>query len=317
MVVKVLVTGAATTIGRALIAALGRDPEVEDVMAIDDRIDLARPRDVHDLVHGPARRFGVTAVVHAPMPVEATRALLLAVDGLPTIDRFVFRSDAAVYALRTAEPNLLDEDAAIELDPRAPTWVRQRVEADLTVCARIGTSRVAIDVLRCAEVLAPGTGSQLWDYLQSRVCLRPLGFDPMVNVLSVDDAVTAIRRALIAGRRGIHNIPGADTLPLSALIAHHGRVDLPLPGPVLAPLYTLRARIRRLDFDYDLNAARFHLGGVLDGTLAARELRYVPSNAALPTGGDGRTNCAPTERQRDDCAARRRGRGDGVARPVQ
>lgn len=278
---RVLVTGASTTIGGALVDALAADPEVEDVMPVGDQIDLARPRDVHDLLHGPAHRFGVTAIAHAPMHVHATRELLLAAERVPTIDRLVYRSDAAVYAIRTAEPNLLDEDAAIELDPRAPPWVRERVEADLTVCARIATSRVAIDVLRCAEVLAAGTGSQLWDYLQTRVCLRPLGFDPMVNVLSLDDAVRAIRQALVAGRRGIHNIPGADTLPLSALIAnHHGR-EIPLPGPLLAPLYTLRAWARGLDFDYDLNAARFHLGGVLDGGLAARELRYVPSTAAL------------------------------------
>ena len=40
--------------------------------------------------------------------------------------------------------------------------------------------------------LVAQSGSQLHDYLQSRVCLRPMGFDPMLNVLSVDDAVRAI-----------------------------------------------------------------------------------------------------------------------------
>ena len=36
-------------------------------------------------------------------------------------------------------------------------------------------------VLRMAEVLAPGTGSQMYDYLQSKICFRPIGFDPMLN----------------------------------------------------------------------------------------------------------------------------------------
>jgi UDP-glucose 4-epimerase len=193
----------------------------------------------------------------------------------------VYWSAAAVYAIRTAEPNLLDEDAPLELYPRAPQWVRDRVEADLVVCARIGVSRLAIDVLRGAEILAPGTGSQLWDYLQTRVCLRPLGFDPMVNVLSLDDAVEAVRLALRAGRRGIHNIPGRDTLPLSALIAARRRLALVVPGPLLAPLYHLRAWTTGLDFRYDVNARRFHLGGVLDGGRARVELGFHPKRAAV------------------------------------
>jgi UDP-glucose 4-epimerase len=196
----------------------------------------------------------------------------------------VFRSVGDVYAVRASEPNLLDEDTPIDLDPWAPQWMRDRVEADLLVAGRLG-SPLAIAVLRYAEVFAPDSGSQLWDYVQSRVCLRPLGFDPMINVLSIDDAVTAAVLAARSREVGIFNIPGLDTLPLSRMIARAGRLGIPVPGPLLAPLYRLRTRAVGFEFRYDLNLRRFHFGGVLEGTRARERLGYVPTWSALAEAG--------------------------------
>jgi hypothetical protein len=74
----------------------------------------------------------------------------------------------------------------------------------------------------------------------------------------------------------VFNVPGRDSLPLSGIIALAGRTDLPLPGPLLGPLYRARRRVIRTEFDYALNRERFHFGGVLDGTVAERELGYRP-----------------------------------------
>jgi len=313
---RVLVTGATTPLGLRLVEALLDTPAVERVLAVaaeDDprnlpigipaltyrAVDLTRPRSVHDLLFGPARELGIDAVVHNALHrsarhdgrrvhalnVEATRQLLLECERHPTIRRFVLRSAAEVYAVRPLEPNLIDEDQPLELDPAAPQWVRDRVEADLTACSRMGMSRLAIVVLRCAEVLAPGMGSQLWDYVQSRVCLRPLGFDPMINVLSFDDCVDAIVLALASHGQGVFNIPGADTLPLRRIVAAFGRRDVPVPGPLLAPLYQLRTWTVGFEFRYDLNLQRFHFGGVVDGTRAQRELGYrAHHRLAWPAG---------------------------------
>ena len=61
-------------------------------------------------------------------------------------------------------------------------------------------------------------------YLEAPPCLRPLGFDPMLNVLSLPDAVDALHRAVRAfGHQGVFNIPGADSLPLSECLRRWGR----------------------------------------------------------------------------------------------
>lgn len=304
---KVLVTGATAPLGLAIIDALRVDPSVELVLACGleasppERLrahgiayhacDLSRARACHDLLYGDARDLAIDTVVHGPLHrsarddgrrvhaanVEATRQLVLGSEAHPTIKRFVYRSVADVYAVRSTEPNLLDEDAPLELDPAMPQWARDRLEADLVASTRFGRSQLAIAVLRCAEVLARGTGSQLWDYLQTRVCLRPLGFDPMINVLSLPDLAHAVVRAARSKATGIFNIPGADTLPLSEIIARAHRLDVPVPGPLLAPLYQLRARTIGLEFRYDLNMRRFHFGGILDGTRAREILGYEPA----------------------------------------
>ena len=300
---KVMVTGATTPLGAGIVEALLDSAEIELVLAIgreraaqraESRLvyraaDLAHPRVVHDLLWGTARELGVDAVVHCAQHrcpadvgrtvhaqnVDATRGLVLGCVDHPTIRRFVYRSFAEVYALRHATTDLLDEEEPLDFGVLTPQWTRDRVEADLFVCAHFA-SPLQIAVLRCAEIIAPGTGSQLWDYLQSPICLRPLGFDPMLNVLSIEDAAAALVAALRSSAIGVFNVPGYDSLPLSRAIIESRRADIPVPGPVMAPLYGLRRWIAEFEFRYDMNIRRFHFGGVLDGTRARTELGYTP-----------------------------------------
>lgn len=305
---RVLVTGATTPIGRTLIARLLSEEGTESVLAVGAeadplpfglqgstryhyrQIDLTRTRDLHDLLFLDAKRLGIDVVVHNALHrsahhegprvhalnVECTRELLAMAERHPTIRRFVFRSASAVYRIDPRRSTLLSEDDPLELEPNAPQKVRDRVEADLTVCTRMGMSELELVVLRCAEILAPGVGSQLWDYLGSRVCFRPMGFDPMLNLLSLEDLSRALSLAVAGEGSGVFNVPGADVLPLSHAVELWGRVGIPVPGPALAPLYRLRARALGRDFRYDLNHRRFHWSAVLDGRRARDRLGYEP-----------------------------------------
>lgn len=301
---RILVTGANAPLGRAVIAALLARDDVSIVLAIGAQghepppserrlvyrvVDLLHARAIHDLVWGEAKQLGIDRVLHGihhrraqdrgravhRQNVESTRELLRACIDHPTIARFVYRSFAEVYRFDHRTANVVDESEALDFEPTSSQWVRDRVEADLDVCAHFGGA-LHIAVLRFAEIFAPEIGSQLWDYVQSRVCLRPLGFDPMLNLLSLDDAAAAAVAALVSSATGVFNIPGADTLPLSRAIMESGRLDIPVPGPLMTPLYQLRSLTTGLQFSYDINLRRFHFGGVVDGTRARRELGYEP-----------------------------------------
>jgi UDP-glucose 4-epimerase len=232
---------------------------------------------VHTVIHGPLHRSASDTGDHVhAINVEATRNLLLQSEHHPTVRRFVFRSHTEIYRTRADQPSVFAEDHPIDFSADAPQWLRDRVEADLTVCARMGMCELSIAVLRCSECMGPQIGSQLFDYLQSRVCLRPLGFDPMINLITIDDLVDALVRAADNEAQGVFNIPGADTLPLSALIDSARRLDIPVPGPLLRPLYRLRSMTTGTQFRYDLNLGRFHFSGIADGTRARETLGYEP-----------------------------------------
>lgn len=305
----VLVTGTDAPAGELLVRALLADPQIGHVLAVGLRppeealpvshatrltylqVNLTRERQVHDLLFGPARDLGVEVVVHTAMSrsamaegggvhalnVDATRALLQLCERHPTIRRFVLKSYSEVYAVQHDLPVLIAEDHPLNLHPNAPQYVRDRVEADLHACVRMGLSPLQIVVLRCAEALAPGTGSQLFDYLESPICLRPAGYDPMINVASLRDIVRALELSVRSPQQGVFNVPGFDTLPLALAIRKWGRLGVALPSAWLTPLYRWRRKLRGHDFRYGMNRRRFHYSGVLDGRRAREVLGYAPA----------------------------------------
>jgi len=305
----ILVTGASAPIGERLVRALLDDSRVSHVVAAtgykpnvfpipqNDRltvvqVGLHRSRQVHDLLFGLARDLNIEVVVHTAMHlsavdegdrvhsfnVETVRSLIALCERHPTIQRFVLRSASAVYQVQRDLPLLIAEDHPLNMAGNAPQWVRDRIEADLTACVRMGIAPLEIAVLRMSEALAPGTGSQMFDYLQSPVCFHPIGFDPMVNLLTIEDTVRALTCATHSDAQGVFNIPGADTLPLTTCIRQWGRFGIPTPDNWLSPLYRIRRRLTGHDFRYGMNRRWFIYSGVLDGGRAQDVLGYVPSH---------------------------------------
>jgi UDP-glucose 4-epimerase len=312
-----LVTGATTPLGIALCRRLAADPEVGAVLAVGIEaeeqvtgmfpaqgkvryrsLDLRRERRLRRLLFGEVRDLGIDTVVHCALhrspshgrqdahclAVDSTRGLLHLCERHPTLRRFVYRSYYEVFDVCSERPLIIDETHPVDLSPQAPPWIRDRVAADVTVCTRMGLSGLRIAVLRSAEVLGPRLGSQLYDYLQSRVCYRPLGFDPMVNLITVEDLARALHLAAQSDAEGVFTIPGRDTLPLSEVIAKWGRLGVGVPGALLSPLYRARAAVLGTQFQYRYNLRRFHYSGVLDGTRARRELGYEPRHPILWPG---------------------------------
>lgn len=316
--ISVLVTGATTTVGERFVRSLIADTRVKHVLAVaiepPERalpfahgnrltylsVDLARSRKVRELLFGPARDLGVEVVVHLGQHrsgfakgrkvhahnVEALRSIMDLADRHPTIRRLVLKSFAVTYRVSLELPTLVSEDHPLNLSPHAPQYIRDRVEADLTACARMGLSDFETVVLRCAEALGPGTGSQLYDFLDAPVAFKPMGYDPMMNVASVEDIVVALESATHGSGEGVFNIPGYDTLPLTEAIHKWGTPSLSLPGPLLERAYKLRHRVTGSLFSYGLNRHRLHLGLVLDGRRAKEVLNYTPRNPIdWPVGG--------------------------------
>lgn len=306
---SVLVTGATAPLGQRLVRSLLADTRIRHVLAVDRlaedaklpwqpnnrltyrSVDLRRARKVRELLFGPARDLEVEVVAHLSeytdaygrgrsvyaQNVESLRSILSLSDRHPTIRRLVVKSHAVVYRVSLDLPVRVTEDHPLNLSPKAPQYVRDRVEADLTACARMGLIDCEIVVLRCAEALAPGTGSQLYDYLDAPVVFRNMGFDPMVNVAHPDDLVHALEVATHGSGEGVFNVPGLDTLPLSEAARKWGSRVVPLPSTLIRPLYRLRHWVTGSQFSYGVHRQQLHFGLVLDGARAKRVLGYTPT----------------------------------------
>lgn len=124
---RVMVTGATTPLGAAIVRELLADADVTRVLAIgleaqaastDPRLvyratDLTRPREVHDLIHGAARQHAIDTIVHAAQHRDAhdgdaafTRRMskppACCCSTAPTIQRF---ADSCIAASRRSTRN--------------------------------------------------------------------------------------------------------------------------------------------------------------------------------------------------------------------
>jgi len=305
---NVLITGASSPIGQILVHRLLSDSRIGKIIAVLDpnksvafpehprltvvTVNMKKQRRIHNLWFGLAKEQRINIVIHTSQTesavregasvhahnVEALRAVIEFSERHPSIQKLIVRSCSGIYQVQRDLPALISEEHPLNMNAGAPQWVRDRVEADFTACARMGLSAVSIMVLRMTEVLAPDCGSQMYDYLQSSVCLRPIGFDPMLNFLTVEDAATAFHKAIHADAQGVFNIPGADSLPLTEIIQRWGKKSIPLTESGIHLAYKIRRRVKGTQFRYGMNRRRFHYSGILDGRRAQKVLRFFPSH---------------------------------------
>jgi UDP-glucose 4-epimerase len=241
----VVITGACSPLGRRLVRRLHRRRRV---IALDARPFPECPKDVEHhrvefwrkRVRDVLKQGHVEAVIHAvgghdePTPredraenVAGFSRLLEHVRDLG-VSRVVLLSSASVYGPRPENPQLLTESAPL-LGVGSSGPLRGLTETDMLAQSFLwkypGIDTV---VLRLVHVLGPIDNAPS-SYLRLYRVPTLLGFDPMVQVLHIEDAVEAVCLALLRGCRGVFNVAGPAPIALSRALARLGRVSVPLP----------------------------------------------------------------------------------------
>src|SRR5947207_15601063 len=108
--------------------------------------------------------------------------------------------------------------------------MRDLVEIDHLVSTFLWRAQgVETVILRPVHIVGPVHNAPS-NYLRIPRPPTLLGFDPMVQLVHVQDVAEAIALALAPARRGIYNITGPGEVPLSAVLKEPG------PLPPLIPL---------------------------------------------------------------------------------
>jgi UDP-glucose 4-epimerase len=199
-------------------------------------------------------------------------AALAEVGGQGTRPRLVVGSSTLVYGAEPHHPALLDEDQPLPSGLRYP-FVSAKIDAERQVERFARASGMPVAVLRMASVLGQGVRTLASRYLTLPAVPTILGFNPLVQLLTPEDAVDALLAAVYGARSGVYNVVPAAPLPLSTAIRICGRRALPIPG---------FAAIRFFDalFPAGLaiapgaHAANLRFPFVADGERAAAELGF-------------------------------------------
>ncbi|MDQ1437630.1 MAG: UDP-glucose 4-epimerase [Acidimicrobiaceae bacterium] len=293
---RVLVTGVGGELGYRVASLLERDPAVTDLAGLDARSPRRRVRSMRVFNIEPTDRrhllravqdFSPTAVVHlgswepdarvAPRPAaERTSAMAIAVLGaaadLPAVDRFVIRSDIAVYGRARGSAMVPDESV-----PPVPTtpWGRSLLEVERLGAAAGRAAGVPVTSLRFAPLMGDRFPSPLARYLRLPVVGFSALADPAFSVLELGDAAAAVMAALHRRPDGPLNVVG----PGAVTVSQAARLGRRLPVPVLGPEWALWQRVAgvaRVGLPGHL-LELIHRGRTADGMQAESALGLMPA----------------------------------------
>lgn len=232
---RVLITGIAGNLGRATARRLHRSMEL---MGLDRRPMSHMPKDIDvemvDIRRRRAedvfRRERIDAVIHLNIlhdprtsqqqhhdfNIGGTQKIsaLCAEHGVP---KLIVLSSADVYGPHPNNDQFLREDAPL-MGSQNFGGIRDLVALDM-FCNSFFWRYPEIEtvILRPTHIIGRVDNAPT-RYLRLERPWTIMGFDPMVQLVHVEDVITAIERALTPGIRGIYNIAGPSPVPLSFLL---------------------------------------------------------------------------------------------------
>lgn len=283
------------------------------------RVDLTRHRQVNELFHaGLARQKRIEAIVHLPAhppPPSGPRAGLAAASDIPdritearlllqhclettSIRQLIALGSAYVYRLMPGNANRLTEQSELDLDPDLPPETRSWVDCDMLLHAEIQNERVAVSLLRTPVVVgADGTLFLTpWPPGSPTASLRAMGFDPMCALVADRDVCSAIRLALHRRARGIFNVSGEESLPMSVLANWSGGWSIPVPGPLLRGAAGAARLLGAESWRVGLYGPHLRYGFTLDTRRARDELGFRPGyRIGAGRADDGRPRIESTQ----------------------
>lgn len=287
----VLITGISGRMGRMVAARAHRE---YPVIGIDRRPFPNPPKDIviHQLdirrkrVERIFRTQKIRAVIHMAIihdprlsreqhhnfNVMGTKKILEYVVRF-NIPKVVVLSSANVYGPRPENTQFLTEESPLMAAGRFGD-IGDLVLVDLSANTFFWEHpQVETVILRPTHIVGPVHNAPS-NYLRLKRIPTLMGFDPMVQVIHVEDVVRAMLMALKPGLRGVFNITGPDPVALSGLIRAIGKPRVPIPAPLFEQAMRVMWWARLTSFPPpELDYIRYV--STLDGSRAHREMGFT------------------------------------------
>ena len=309
---NVLITGVTGTLGSRLAEALYYDKSVGVIFGVAlgskpyyfnqfdsnrfryKNLNILKQRDLTNLfLSSDFKEAKINTVVHLAfmnrivsgsrekksfntLNVEGTRDLLDKLIESGSVTKFIFKSSDVVYKIRPHNPIYLDENADLNFDTDVDPWIKDRVDADMICQSKLDNRKVNIVILRFSNIIGRMVSSQMNAFFDSPLNFRALGFNPLINLIHMEDVVQAIQLAIKKNVKGIFNIAGADTAPISTFAEINRSRMFSLPGILLRPSNAVLRRLGLTRYYYSVDADRLRYSVLLDTAKAERDLGFRP-----------------------------------------
>jgi UDP-glucose 4-epimerase len=181
-----------------------------------------------------------------------------------------------VYGPHPDNTNFLTEDAPLMAAARFGE-IRDLVEVDILAQSFIWKNpEIETVILRPVHVVGPRIRNAPASYLRLPRPWMLMGFDPMIQLIHVEDVCRALVLALTPGARGVYNVVGPGEVPLSRALELLRRRPIPVPHLLARPLLERLFSLRLLDFPPgEIDYIQFLC--TVDGERFVRELGWRPA----------------------------------------
>jgi UDP-glucose 4-epimerase len=296
----VVLTGISGNLGREMAKQLHT---TERVIGIDRRPFLGKPKDVehwqHDLrkkkVDELFRRTKVKAIIHMgimhdPRMSEQDHHSFNVLGMMRVLEcaakygvkKLVVLSSANVYGPSPENSTFLSEDAPLMAASRFPS-VRDLIEVDMLAASFLWKHpEIETVILRPVHIVGPNIKNAPSNYLRLQRPWVMAGFDPMVQLIHMEDVARAVGEALKPGRRGVYNVVGPGEVPLSQIFKELGTRPMPVPSMLARPLLSRLFAWRVASYPpEELDHIQFLC--MVDGGRWAQETGWAPSRTMRET----------------------------------
>lgn len=290
---RVVITGIGGHFGRAVARRLHR---TYDVVGIDRRVVRHMPRDIHveqlDIrrrrVEDVFRRQPIDAVVHLNIMhdprtrqeehhqfniVGTQKVFKLCAEH--RVSKVIVLSSADVYGPDPRNDQFLKEDAPL-MGGQKFEAIRDLIALDMYCNTSFWRyPEVETVILRPVHIVGRVNNAPS-RYLRLERPPTLLGFDPMVQLIHVEDVVSAIELALTPGVRGVFNLAGPSPVPLSLVLEKLGHKPRALPEPVLKSMLKTAWSLKLSDWPVpELDHIKYIC--MVDDSLARQQLGFSPA----------------------------------------
>jgi UDP-glucose 4-epimerase len=288
-----VVTGVSGRLGQLLARRLHRQENVQ-VIGIDRRAFIRKPADIEHLRIDIRRKacedlFRTHAVdviyhlglMHDPRKgssehhswnILGTQQILQFAQRYH-VPKVVILSTADVYGPQSDNPSFISEDAPL-MGAQRFAGMRDLIAVDMFAQSYFWKyPEIETVVLRPAHILG-GVKNAVSNYVRLPRIPVLMGFDPMMQVMHEEDAVSAILAAAKPGIRGVFNVTGPAAAPLRKLLELTGKPLVELPHFMLPGVVNRMFQLRFADFPAaELDYIRY--SATIDGQRARDVLRFT------------------------------------------